>query len=485
MPTTDAYSDRAVEASLLCPALFSRRILRHKLWDRQIQILRAIRRPRARVSVKACHASSKTFTAAEAAIWFGVRYEDAKVITTAPVWTQVERLMWGEIRKAAEGGLIRFPDFKRAELPFDDDNYLIGISTNEGVRFQGWHGRILIVVDEAMGLRPDIFEAMEGVRAGGDVRFLLLANPTSIGGYFYETQTSLSHEWETFTIDGLDSPNVRMLGDTPDERVEEILRIYEEQGKDAAFFQEDPRPYLITRSYIREKHSEWGPSDPRYQSRVRGQFPDGGTNVVYPLSALESLFSEDERQYRDYPDKIVVGVDVAGPGEDATTAYARQKDVGIRSGRWEREDARGDVLLFLRNLGGPRNVERVQVDSNAIGHYFHLAIRDAGYNVVGVNVSENAIDRDRFPSLRDEVYWTLRERMLDGRARGHMSRRAKSQLAAVHWTPSNDGRIKVESKDEMKARGLDSPDDGEAVILAYASPPGSGGPADWVGGTRR
>jgi len=58
----------------------------------------------------------------------------------------------------------------------------IGLSSNEGVRFQGWHGKILVVIDEAPGVRPDIYEAIEGIRAGGDVRILALGNPTLASG---------------------------------------------------------------------------------------------------------------------------------------------------------------------------------------------------------------------------------------------------------------------------------------------------------------
>jgi hypothetical protein len=53
----------------------------------------------------------------------------------------------------------------------------VGLSTDQGVRFQGFHGRVLIVIDEAPGVKADIWEAVEGIRAGGDVRVLALGNP--------------------------------------------------------------------------------------------------------------------------------------------------------------------------------------------------------------------------------------------------------------------------------------------------------------------
>ena len=82
------------------PVRFCRALLRQDVWSMQEAILRALATER-RVAVKACHASGKTFIAASAVLWFLSRYPDAIVVTTAPTWTQVERLLWGEIRKSA------------------------------------------------------------------------------------------------------------------------------------------------------------------------------------------------------------------------------------------------------------------------------------------------------------------------------------------------------------------------------------------------
>jgi hypothetical protein len=93
---------------------------------------------------------------------------DGIAVTTAPTWTQVERLLWGEIRKSVAVSAIRYPTPLKTRLDLGPNRYALGLSTNEGVRFQGWHGKILIVIDEAPGVRPEIYEAIEGIRAGGN-----------------------------------------------------------------------------------------------------------------------------------------------------------------------------------------------------------------------------------------------------------------------------------------------------------------------------
>src|SRR5712692_450707 len=147
------------------PTRFASVMLGHYVWSKQCDILQSVA-THARTAVKACHASGKTFTAAEAVLWWITRYTDGIAVTTAPTWTQVESLLWGEIRKAvippARGGTCRltYPEPATTKLKLAEGRYALGLSTNKGVRFQGFHGRLLIVLDEAPGVLPEIYEAI-------------------------------------------------------------------------------------------------------------------------------------------------------------------------------------------------------------------------------------------------------------------------------------------------------------------------------------
>ena len=158
------------------PCLFCENLLGHDLWSTQREILRSVA-CHPRTAVKACHASSKTFTAADAVLWWITRHSDGIAVTTAPTWTQVQEQIWGNIRSAALGAHIAYPKPTATSLRLGPNRYAIGMATNEGVRFQGFHGRVLVVLDEAPGVLPEIWEAIEGIRAGGDVRVLALGNP--------------------------------------------------------------------------------------------------------------------------------------------------------------------------------------------------------------------------------------------------------------------------------------------------------------------
>lgn len=234
------------------PAQFSRVYLSHDPWDVPVQIMRAVR-DHDSVAVKACHSSSKTFSAAEIVLWWLVRGLDHVAITTAPTDKQVRRLMWGEIKKAAMHSIWPFPAPLQMELRLSDENYAIGFSTDQGVNFQGYHGNILIVVDEAVGVSGDIFEAIEGIRAGGNVKLLLLGNPTIPGGYFFDAFSNPN--FKKFTIDAYDTPNlIDFPGHTAEEREQWVLSLpeaWEELDRETrAFLSENPRPYLTKRRWV-------------------------------------------------------------------------------------------------------------------------------------------------------------------------------------------------------------------------------------------
>lgn len=450
-----ARVDRLREVAL-DPVRFARGLLGHDPWDMQEAILRSVAANR-RTAVKACHASAKTFTAAEAVLWWVTRYADGVVVTTAPTWTQVERLLWGEVHKAMQGARVVYPQANQTELRLGPNRYAVGLSTDQGVRFQGWHGRVLIILDEAPGVRPDVWEAIEGIRAGGDVHVLALGNPTVSSGPFYDAFTTERSGWATFTIDAFDTPNLRGWP---------LARLLEatEAELDA-----NPRPYLVTRRWVLEKYHEWGEQSPSWQSRVRGAFPDQGDDALLSLAWLEAAAKRTRAAAAE--DEWEAGVDVAGPGEDETGLVVRQGQAIRYQQYWAKPDPRGEVLAALRPFGD--RLKRIKVDTVGIGYYFAKHLEDNGFagRVAHVNVGAAARQPEKFANLKAEAYWGLRDRAAAGDLAGLTDPLTISQLAGIRYRQTPRGQILIESKDEARKRGVKSPDRAETVMLAFHSSP--------------
>jgi phage terminase large subunit len=256
------------------PSGFARHFLRENPWEMQARILDAVA-AFPRVAVKACHASSKTRAAAQAVLWWITRHKDGIAITTAPTWQQVQLILWGEIHKAVGRSRWPYPRPNQADLKLAPGNYAVGWSTNEGVRFQGVHGNhVLFVLDEAPGIQPEIWEAIEGARAGGDVRLLALGNPTVPGGPFYDAFTTNREGWHTLTIDAFETPNFRALSELAGADSERMIELLASLPEDHPAITYAPRPYLVTPKWARDRLREWGAKSPLWQSKVRGQFPE-------------------------------------------------------------------------------------------------------------------------------------------------------------------------------------------------------------------
>ena len=450
------------------PSLFAKKYLNSTFWPLQSEIANSICKPHSRTAVKSCHASGKSYLASRIALWFVARYKEAIVITTAPTALQVERVMWGEIHTALSGSGYPYPKANLTELRLDAKRYAIGFTTsvtnqNEGVRFQGFHAEhILVILDEAPGIPEKIWNAIEGARSGGDVRVLALGNPTIPGGPYGDAFTRQRSMWNTFTISAFDTPNLAGL------TLETLLALPDEE------LDYSVSPYLISRRWVRGMYDQWGTSNPLWQARVLGQFPEQSDQALISLAWLERAKYDavplDEIKAR-IGKHVTVGIDVAGPGEDETVLCLRSgKDVFLLKG-WADPEPRGQVVAEL--LEWWDKIEVVNVDAIGIGYYFglHLASLGLPVNLINVTVT-GGVDTERYKDLKAQAYWGLRLRLQSGDVRGDLGDKAVGQLSGILYEHNARGQILIESKeDARRKRGMKSPDYAEAVMMAYLEMP--------------
>jgi phage terminase large subunit len=447
------------------PVKLAEYAFRHDHWETPGRILRAVSEPFSKVAVKSCHASGKTFTAADAVLLALLLGGD--VITTAPTDDQVEGQIWRAVHTAMRDGQIPISEWGHVtlkEIKLSTGERAFGRSTNQGVRFQGEHARpgsfLLIVTDEAPGLMPEIYDAIEGIRAGGDVRLLFLGNPIVASGPFYEIFAGDRIGWNRETISAFDTPNLRGL------TIDDVLAMSPEE------LDTNERPYLITRRYVHEKWHEWGPDHPKYQARVLGAFPLQSDDALISLAWLEAA-GYRETAYDPKRGPLAAGIDVAGPGEDETAAWIVQHGAILDEAAFSQADARGEVLAFLKPWLH-QGLVKVNVDSAGMGYYFAQHLCDMlpeSVTVNAINVGERPTSdkaAELFVNLKAELYWGLRERFREGAVSGLTDQTTIAQLAAIRYEHDSRGRVVIETKEKARKRGVRSPDRAEALMLAYA-----------------
>lgn len=222
--------------------------------------------------------------------------------------------------------------------------------------------------------------------------------------------------------------------------------------------------------------AEFGEDGATYLSKVRGRFPSDTPDGVVPLSWVRQCQNVDREYTADDLLPVELGVDV-GAGGDETNIRERRGVVAGRVARHKTPDpevASGHVMQMIRETGATR----VKIDSIGIGWGLAGLIRkscreqDIACEVVNVNVGEASTDPKRFPKLRDQVWWEIGRELSrsGGWDLSAVDETTVAQLIAPTWKPDSAGRYQIEKKADTIKRLKRSPDDADALLLAYYVP---------------
>jgi hypothetical protein len=164
-----------------------------------------------------------------------------------------------------------------------------------------------------------------------------------------------------------------------------------------------------------------------------------------------------------------MGVDVARFGDCETAVYVRQGPAVVAGEAWTGLDLMetvGRVAALIRRW----EPQAVKIDSIGLGAGVVDRLRELGFRQVqGLNVAERARDPERYGSRRDELFFGLRERFREGDIQLTVrDERLGAQLTALRYGYTSRGQLQVESKDELRRRGLPSPDRADALALCFA-----------------
>jgi len=226
---------------------------------------------------------------------------------------------------------------------------------------------------------------------------------------------------------------------------------------------ESPR---VTRSFVDEIAQRYGENSNAFRIRVLGEFPAADSDALISADLVDGAMARDIPLDRSAPE--IWGVDVARFGDDASVLIKRRGRVVVEMPRRWRQLDTMQLAGALKNewdLSANNRPALIAIDSIGIGAGVLDRLHEQNLPVLGINVAEASSTTGRYARLRDEL-WIRAKEWLEGRnVRLPRDDQLRDDLCAPRYAFLSDGRLQVESKNSMRARGLPSCDAADALCL--------------------
>jgi len=422
------------------PVLFVKEMFCVTPTAQQEQLLRAIAKPGAKVSVRSGHGTGKSTAASWCIAWFLFTHRNAKVPCTAPSSHQLSDILWAELAKWRN----ELPQAFKDQLYVGSDHaYIVGRKETQFAvartsrpekpeALQGFHAdNLLFVVDEASGVAEQVFEVAEGALSTAGARVLMLSNPTQTTGYFFRSQNRDKHKWTCLHFSSRESP-------------------------------------LVDATYCQDMDEKYGPDSDIVKVRVDGNFPS--TSILQLIStklvmdAMNRL--QHQAEYRHAP--VVMGADVAYYGDDRCSLYRKQ---GLSAWKvWSGRDVSTTQFATIIAQNQQKFGAAVTFsDITGVGAGVYDTLKVLGTKTIGIYPGQAAINPNKFLNRRAEMWWEVKEWLEQGGCLEY-DEELLTDLTGPQYFYTGTGKIQLEAKDDMKKRGLASPDLGDGLALCFAGP---------------
>lgn len=441
------------------PVDFFREILRMDPDEWQEEVLGDLAQY-SKISVRSGQGVGKTALEAGAIIWFLVCRPYSRVIATAPTMQQLYDVLWAEIAKWLDKSLVKeVLKWTKTKIYMvgDDKRWFATAKTaTKPENMQGFHeDHMLIVVDEASGVADPIMEAILGTLTGKDNKLLMCGNPNRLEGVFYDSHNGDRDKFHTHKVNSMDSKR------TSRENIEMLLNKY---GRDSDVA----------------------------RVRIFGDFPKGALDSLISLETVECACGCTLPEKEIETSNILhIGCDVARFGDDKTVITPRIAGKIFQFKKYSKKstmETAGNVILMCKEYMKKYSKLKkcvIKVDDTGVGGGVTDRIREVvaeerlPYSVIPVNNGASATD-DYYANLGSQIWGMLRDaleenfsHMIQGETVTlEMPNDAEmiKQLSSRRQKITSKGKIQLESKDDMKKRGLGSPDIADSVTLAFYEP---------------
>lgn len=403
----------------------------------QADFLNAVARGERRISIRAGHGVGKSTACSWALIWFMLTRYPQKSVCTAPTASQLYDALFAEVKH----WIGKLPDVLRDLIEIFSDRIVlkaapessfISARTSSADRPEAMAGvhseNVLLIFDEASAVPEPVFESAAGSMSGHSATTILIGNPTRNSGLFFLTHHKLQGEWYTMHVSCRDNP-------------------------------------LVSQDFVKQIRDTYGENSNAFRVRVLGEFALREDDTLIAAELVDSAMGRDVSF--DPNSDLIYGLDVARFGDDRTVLVKRRGNVVEQPVAWNG----ADLMETVGRVVSEARIDKpaiIMVDSIGLGAGVADRLRELGFNVRDVNVSESAAMNPNAAKLRDELWLSVRDWLLQRACHLPKHDELRQELVAPTYTFLSNGKIKVESKSELKKRGMRSPDIADALCLTFA-----------------
>lgn len=396
-----------------------------------------------KVAVKSGHKTGKSTSLAWLVLWFMATRFCCKIPCTAPTTSQLKDVLWAELSKwhrqmdeeFSEQFIVLGDRFCHKDHQKEYFAIARTARKENPEALQGYYANdVMFILDEAAGIPNAIFDAIQGSIQGKDVYCLLIGNPRLRSGFFFDAFHDDSDRWCNLTLNAEDSPLTN---------ADEHLRWLERFGKNSI----------------------------EYRVKVLGEFPLSETDALIGSDLLQKAI---DRQIEKPMGEVVWGCDPARFGTDECALAKRRGnkllEIKTLKGKTESTNLVGWLINEINQSPTQDRPSKVYVDSIGLGGPIADFLRESNVNdveFIDVNVAESSNYPDKYNKLRDELWCLFRDWLYDEDPDILNDKLLFAQASTIHYKYHSNGSIVVEKKDEMKRRGLRSPDRADAVCLTF------------------
>lgn len=395
-----------------------------------------------RISIRSGHGVGKTTTLAWCIVCHNTTRFPQKTLCTAPTSTQLFDALAAETKawfKKLPALLRELFEIKTdvIELVAAPDESFTTFATSRAETPEALAGKhsehMLIVADEASGIPEQVFEAAIGSMSGHNAVTILAGNPVRTSGLFFDSHNRLKDQWFTVHISCVGHPR-------------------------------------ISEDFIEEAARRYGRESNAFRVRVLGEFPIAQDDTIIPYGLAHAAL---ERDIAVTPGAVPVwGLDCARGGGDKSALAKRCGNVLLEPTKvadyHDTMQVVGWVVAEWERTPIERRPVEILVDVIGIGAGVVDRLREIGLPARGVNVSEAPAIKGQFQNLRSSLWWDGLEWFETRKVNIANDIDLLEELVRPLKKFSSVGKMRAETKDELKKRGYASPNRADAFLLTFA-----------------